>query len=123
MKETTRRWLQTADNDLAVARLAHTNGFYNQCVFHCQQAVEKVLKAIWIERLGETHPRTHNLAHLALQLRLDVSDEQLTILQDLADQYLPSHYADVEVEYPEDESSGYLALTSETFRWLRQLLS
>ena len=123
MKETTRRWLQTAENDLAVARIAHENGFYNQCVFHCQQAVEKVLKAIWIERLGQTHPKTHNLAFLAIQLDLDVSDERLTLLQDLAEQYLPSHYADLEVEYPEEESSEYLSLSTETFHWLRQLLS
>jgi HEPN domain-containing protein len=82
-----------------------------------------MLKAIWIERLGETHPRTHNLAYLALQLSLEISEEQLTLLQDLAEQYLPSHYADVDAEYPEEVSSEYVVQTAEVFQWLRQLLS
>lgn len=123
VKPETGRWLKHAEDDLAIADMALNRGLYSQCVFHCQQALEKLLKAHWIEHLEEPHPRTHNLAALALRLDIGATDQQLAFLQRLAEQYLPSHYADFDVEYPEEAGRYYYRLTEETYAWLRQQLS
>jgi HEPN domain-containing protein len=42
-----RGWMQKGDSDrLNADRTAHTPGPYDTACFHCQQAVEKFLKAV-----------------------------------------------------------------------------
>jgi HEPN domain-containing protein len=56
-----RGWLQKAESDLFNARtIANTNGPYDTCCFHAQQAIEKSLKA-FLAFHGQAIPRTHDL--------------------------------------------------------------
>jgi len=56
-----RGWLQKADSDLFNARtITNTNGPYDTCCFHAQQAIEKSLKAFLAFR-SQAIPRTHDL--------------------------------------------------------------
>lgn len=58
--EDVREWLRRAQEDLAVTRRAITGDLFEPGCFHCQQAVEKRLKAylVWNE---STPPRVHDL--------------------------------------------------------------
>jgi len=58
-----RQWLRKAQEDLAVARRAIADDLFEPGCFHCQQAVEKLLKAylVWNE---SALPRVHDLALL-----------------------------------------------------------
>ena len=107
-----------------MAEIALQQGFGNQCVFHCQQALEKALKAIWVDRrpLG-VPPRTHELPRLVRELRLPMTEADARFLQMLSEQYLPSHYPDIEAEYPEDMAASYLGRTREIYEWLLQQLN
>jgi HEPN domain-containing protein len=40
------RWLQSAEEDLAYARVARDAGHHAPACFHCQQAAEKAVKAV-----------------------------------------------------------------------------
>jgi HEPN domain-containing protein len=57
------QWLRKAQEDLAVARRAIADDLSEPGCFHCQQAVEKLLKAylVWNE---SAPPRVHDLALL-----------------------------------------------------------
>lgn len=86
-----RRWLQLADEDLVMAKLAFDQGIYRQACFHPQQAVEKALKAFLLVRRG-TYAKSHSLL-----LLFDTTNE----LRDWRDRfrlldqfYLPTRYAD-----------------------------
>jgi len=68
-------------------------------------------------------PRTHELPRLARTLALKLEEDDLRFLQALSEQYLPSHYADFEVEYPEEAASFYLERTAAIYEWLHQQLS
>jgi len=61
-----RRWLAYARSDLALAREGRQSAdvFLESLCYHCQQAVEKSLKAVLIA-LRLDFPRTHNLGTLA----------------------------------------------------------
>lgn len=61
--EEVRQWLRKAQDDLAVARRAIADDLFEPGCFHCQQAVEKLLKAylVWNESAS---PKVHDLALL-----------------------------------------------------------
>ena len=65
MKQHTRQWIVKAEEDVRSLRsLAATKPPPRDAVcFHCQQAVEKYLKAL-LQELGLVVPRTHNVKHL-----------------------------------------------------------
>jgi HEPN domain-containing protein len=71
MKPATREWVRCAEEDLDVAAALmrrRTKTAANSIGFHCQQCVEKYLKAR-LEEAGMVAPRTHDLVAL-LQLLL-----------------------------------------------------
>ena len=121
MKDETREWLGRAEEHLGAASALLDSGHYPQSVFFCQQAMEMLLKAMWIEQADEGLPRrTHDLVSLAEELRLSLSEEQLEFLRRLSEQYIPTRYADVSVEYQRQEAVEYLEQTRELFAWLQQ---
>jgi HEPN domain-containing protein len=106
-----------------MAAYARRRKLYVQCVFHCHQAVEKMLKAIWEERQDVgSPPKTHNLAALANELFQELSAQDSEFLQRLARQYLPARYAEYEPEYSLEETGEFYTRTGELFSWLRQQL-
>lgn len=65
MTEASRAWAEQARYDLETASAMLSSGRYLYVVFCGQQAVEKALKALIVERTGEMPPRLHNLPKLA----------------------------------------------------------
>jgi HEPN domain-containing protein len=58
------RWLEYADEDIRVAQLlAKEDNLTASAAFHCQQAVEKMAKAVLVA-LGIRYPKIHDLAEL-----------------------------------------------------------
>ena|SRR5579859_3378443 len=79
MKKLTREWLQKAEEDLAAAkRLASGKPpLINTACFHCQQAVEKFLKA-FLQEFDLEIPKIHELDELLdLLLPKDATLEQI----------------------------------------------
>jgi HEPN domain-containing protein len=59
-----REWLRFAESDRQAARALLTAGFYEQSAFYCQQAIEKLLKAIIVKQTGDRPPHLHDLLTL-----------------------------------------------------------
>ncbi|MGH9198783.1 MAG: HEPN domain-containing protein [Acidimicrobiia bacterium] len=125
MKPDTENWVRLADEDLRVAKVGFESSLFRPCVFHCQQALEKLLKAVWIERASEGLPRrTHDLVGLADELQLELADGWVEFLRRLSEQYMPSRYGDVPVvEISRESAENYLRRTEEIFAWLLKLLN
>src|SRR6266571_1782531 len=73
MKRATREWVRCAEEDFDVAAALmrrRTKTAANSIGFHCQQCVEKYLKAR-LEEAGLNVPKTHDLVAL-LQLLLSI---------------------------------------------------
>jgi len=64
MRKATSAWIHEAEDELAMARLLLEHQMLRGACLHAQQAVEKGLKALLIER-AETVPRTHDLVDLS----------------------------------------------------------
>jgi len=54
-------WLQVAEYDLEVAQGMFDKGFFLYVGFMCHQCIEKTLKAIFVQKISETPPYSHNL--------------------------------------------------------------
>lgn len=66
MKAETRDWIQYAEEDFDVANALmrrRNKTAANSIGFHCQQCIEKYLKAC-LEEAGSSVPKTHNLTSL-----------------------------------------------------------
>ena len=93
MKDSTRQWIAYAEDNLACARIVAENGYFNPALQNAQQAVEKVLKALTIEKELEFR-KTHSIQELralvlAAGIDLDLADEDCELLDSI---YLPSKY-------------------------------
>jgi len=93
MKASAKEWIQFADKDLqaALIMLDHEN-IRSIAAFHCQQAVEKCLKALLEERELDV-PKTHDLEKLAARVEVGwgiaFEDERLLVLNTV---YIESRY-------------------------------
>jgi len=93
-----RQWLAKAKNDLLNAdnNLASEAIPFDTVCFHCQQAVEKLLKAFLVAK-GEPYPVSHDL--LLILERILLIDPGAEVLRDTLALLMP--YA-VEIRYPDD---------------------
>ena len=64
MEKIIKKWIERAEYDLGTAKAMLNSHRYLYVTFMCQQAIEKLLKAIIIQYGGEVL-RTHNLVRLA----------------------------------------------------------
>lgn len=73
MKAETKEWVDMTEEDLLAAQVLFDRDLRGPAVFHCHLAVEKLLKAHWIEEHQEgVPPRTHDLMELLQELDLDL---------------------------------------------------
>jgi HEPN domain-containing protein len=123
VKSVTALWLKRAEHDLRAAELTLEDGMPELCVFHCQQALEKLLKAILMERSPQDRARrTHDLVWLAREVVPDIELAEMEFLRELAEEYVVSRYGDDDVDSNKDLFE-YLRHSLEFFSWLHQLLS
>ncbi len=95
--ETIRQWIEKAGHDLDTAELIfrHIPEYRETIAFHCQQAVEKYIKAYFIYR-DQTIKRTHDLI-----LLLGIISKIESIPDELFDQAAELQDYSVEVRYPD----------------------
>jgi len=124
VKAQTARWLRRATEDMQLARVAADRGFGELSIFHCQQALEKLLKAILTERIGARFVRrTHDLIFLTEEVAVELTQDQLVLLRRFGELYVPARYGDEDVDLEDELLFDWLRRAEELFEWLRQLLN
>ncbi len=92
MKQITKDWLALAWEDLHAAKtLAKEEGITNIAAFHCQQCLEKSLKAL-IEVQNQPSVKSHDLTRLLMFAKIQLSEEELHLLSILNEIYIDSRY-------------------------------
>ncbi len=121
-----REWLKYAEADRRSAYNAMKADDYRDVAFHCQQAAEKLLKAIIVHHTGQRPPYVHNLRQL-LDLVSDLAPPPVVIEAVLT---LNPHYRATRYPGIADDLSFYVARNAERllehmeqiFQWaLKQL--
>ena len=74
-------WLESAKDDWKVAKHLFENGDYPYSLFFGHLTIEKILKAIYVNKLNESPPYTHRLVHLAEKISLGLTEDQLELFE------------------------------------------
>jgi len=92
-----KEWVDKADHDLGSAKLIflHIPNYFDTIAFHCQQAVEKYIKAILVFYEIDFQ-RSHNLIYL-----LDLLSKKLEISEDRYDKAILLNGFSVQIRYPD----------------------
>ena len=117
------RWMRTASRHSGLAGVARQAGYPEGAVLHAEQAAQCALKAL-LHGVGQrAAARGHGLVQLAAACTefadLEVSDELLSGLRDLATTYLSSRYPDAlpdgtpEDHYDDERAARSLAVAGE----------
>jgi len=126
MADAAEKWAAQSLYDIETAKAMLDAGRYLYVLFCCQQAVEKMLKALIAKRTRELPPRLHNLMRLAEVASLTIPEDTAHLFRRLTDFYIASRYPE-ELEaatWNVDASQvqqTYVA-TEEVLRWLSTVL-
>ncbi len=126
MADTAEKWAAQSLYDIETAKAMLDTGRYLYVLFCCQQAIEKMLKALIAKRTRELPPRLHNLMRLAEVAAITVPEDTTYLFRRLTDFYIASRYPEEleEVTWSVDSSQihqTYMA-TEEVLRWLSATL-
>jgi HEPN domain-containing protein len=122
MADTSDQWADQARYDLGTAQAMLAAQRYLYVLFCCQQATEKMLKAVIARRTREHPPRVHHLVRLAEVARVEVDESQADLLRELSTYYIQSRYPeeipDLASKVRPDEAKRILGQTEGLLQWL-----
>ena len=123
MHKVVAHWVERAEYDLETAKAMLDTARYLYVAYMCQQAVEKLLKAIIAQQNKENLP-IHNLNRLAeiAGIRNDLNIEQFNFLAELTPYCIETRYGDYKESLSEiineERARKVYEKTQEMFKWL-----
>jgi HEPN domain-containing protein len=91
-------WLSYAQNDMNSAEVMFQSGRWFYTIFMCQQAIEKLIKGLYILYIDDNVPRLHDINSIFDRFKDKLSehptDDQETLFDTLSQFYLRSRYPD-----------------------------
>lgn len=85
-------WLEQAQYDLDTAKAMLNSRRYLYVLFCCQQAVEKILKAVIARKTAEFPPRLHNLLRLSETAGVAIDESTHDFFGELSAYYIQTRY-------------------------------
>jgi len=127
-KEKVKYWVDIANYDFDTADVMLKSKRYLYVVFMCQQAIEKIIKAIYIEQLDLEPPRSHNLYYILKKTNIIIDEETITFLNLLSAHYIRNRYPDYKEKLSQklnkQKAKEFFNKTEEIFNWLKsQIIS
>ncbi len=110
-------WMDRARKDLRAAERNQEIGEFDVAAFLSQQAAEKALKALHLQRSGKFE-KIHDLVRLGSQLR--APEEVLERCKRLDRAYVTTRYPDVGEEATREEAEGLVRDAQEVLRWTQK---
>lgn len=120
-------WRTTAEKDWTVAGHLYEKGDYSYALFFGHLTLEKLLKALFVSRTGKMPPMTHRLVYLAEKAKLELSNEQLELMEVVTDFNIEARYPDEKFSFQKRCTKNftlhYLKQIGEIKEWLHQKIS
>jgi len=128
-KEKFNLWLEKAERDIDAAEAMFDTGRWFYVVFMCQQAVEKLVKGLYVQYIDDNVPRTHNIGLLVNRfetfLPAKVEEKYYQLFETLSKHYLADRYPTYISISAEKINKNYAEEifnnTKEVFQWLLSL--
>ena len=98
--ESFKKWQQIAKKDLELAELAIDLGDWVHFGFHCQQALEKLTKGMFILFIDKEAPRTYKINEIIClfekYLSKPITDDAKEVFSTLSRFYVEGRYPDID---------------------------
>jgi HEPN domain-containing protein len=121
-------WVERSKYDLETAKVMLDSARYLYVAYMCQQAIEKILKAL-IAQQGKENLPIHNLNRLAeiAGINDELNSDQFNFLAELTPYCIEARYGDYKASLSEiiDEGTAREVhkKTQEIFKWLYQKIN
>ena len=92
MSKKPEEWMKQAEYDMKAARTLYDGRTYIYAVFMCHLSIEKALKGLYLKRLNDLPPKTHNLNFLKEKSGLEMPEDLLEFLVILNHKSVPTRY-------------------------------
>jgi HEPN domain-containing protein len=126
MQKTIDYWLEEAEEALKVADHLFEKKDFSYSLFFGHLAVEKFIKAIYVQKRNEHAPQIHNLIRLAEQAGIVMSPEQKETLIIITAFNLESRYPDEKRSFRIKCTKQYtqveLTKIREVIKWLKSIM-
>jgi HEPN domain-containing protein len=100
-------WLTSSSMDWQTANdIYNSDKNFHYCLFICHLTIEKLLKAIVVQKTNTFPPKSHNLTRLAELALLDVTIDQIKLMEEL-------NQFQLDTRYPDEKFSLYNKATKE----------
>jgi|SRR3989339_759748 len=123
LREKVAYWLENAEYDLQTAKIMDESSRYSYTAFMCQQALEKIIKAIYLQNNSKEAPKSHNLVYLVGITNLILSEEQTKLFAELSSFYLEGRYPTYKEKMSKlinkSKSQEILSKSKDVFKWLK----
>ena len=118
-------WIEKADHDLGTALITYKYipKYKDTIAFHCQQAVEKYLKA-YIIKLGLSLKRTHDLVHLLemINQKDKVNQSYFEKVFELQDYAVEIRYPENRIELTNEDLNSAICIAKDIRKWILEKL-
>jgi HEPN domain-containing protein len=122
-------WLDIAQYDLQSAETMLNGGRWLYVAFMCQQAVEKLVKGLYLLYLDDNVPRMHTIEIIIERfedkLPVEIPEETMRLFVRLSRCYLNNRYPEyrdkLSIQIKEQEANELYTQTKEVFAWLLTL--
>lgn len=111
-------WIKSSEEDLKTAMSLFNSKRYHHCLFFCHLFIEKILKALVIKTTGKPAPYGHKLTKLANLTRINFSNEQLDLLDEITAFNIEARYNDYKFQFYKKATKSY---TQEYFQKAKQI--
>jgi HEPN domain-containing protein len=117
-------WIVSAEKDWQVAGHLFEKKDYTYALFFGHLTLEKILKAFYVQSFSKNPPLTHRLIYLAEKIGIQLSEEQVELLEIVTDFNLEARYPDEKFSFNKRCTYGftvnYLNKIEEMRLWLLQ---
>jgi len=103
-------WINFAEEDLSTAEWCIQGEKLLWAMTMCQQAIEKIIKALYIKNTDKIPEKTHNLIKLATDTNIisELSEETLELFNKLLVYYFASRYPDKRIKLLNECTKEYV---------------
>ena len=118
-------WKDSGLKDFEAARSLFEKKLYPQCLFFCHLTLEKLLKALVIEKTQKFAPFTHNLKRLTEIAEINLSKQQQNNLNKIFTFNIAGRYPEEKLEFykkynKKEIAEKYLTITKDLILCLKK---
>ncbi|MFA5863738.1 MAG: HEPN domain-containing protein [Phycisphaerae bacterium] len=126
MDKKPKEWLEQAEYDMDTAEYMFDGGRFFYSVFMCHLSIEKALKGMYVQKLKDTPPKTHNLIFLVEKIGIKLPDDLYDFVYTLNGVSVPTRYPDdlkqLLKSFDKAKTIRVLKKSKEVLRWLNARL-